>query len=165
MPVQANLSATSLDDPTLPHLVEQLLDETGADPATIIFEITETALLSSEVNADRFAVRVHELRCRLALDDFGTGYGGFTYLKHLPIDELKIDMELVRDATTNSASRHVIDAVVSLARGFGLHTVGEGVEDQATLDALKELDVDYAQGYFLGCPAPIDASPDRDQAH
>ena len=160
MPVQINLSATSLDDPTLPHLIEQLLDETGADPASVIFEITETALLNSAVNAGRFAVRVHELGCRLALDDFGTGYGGFTYLKQLPIDELKIDIEFVRDATTNPASRHVIDAVVSLARAFGLRTVGEGVEDQATLDILEDLQVDYAQGYFLGRPGPIDASPE-----
>ena len=159
MPVQINLSATSLDDPALPHLIGQLLGEIGADPATVVFEITETALMNSEVNAGRFAVRVHELGCRLALDDFGTGYGGFTYLKQLPIDELKIDLEFVRDATTSPASRHVIDAVVSLSRAFGLHTVGEGVEDGATLELLKALGVDYAQGYFPGRPAPIDAPP------
>jgi EAL domain-containing protein (putative c-di-GMP-specific phosphodiesterase class I) len=159
MPVQINLSATSLDDPTLPLLIEQLLEETGADPATVIFEITETAVLRSDVDAERFAVRVHELGCRLALDDFGTGFGGFTYLKQLPIDELKIDIEFVRDAVTNPASRHVIDAVVSLARAFGLRTVGEGVEDQATLDVLKDLKVGYAQGYFLGRPAPIETAP------
>lgn len=157
MPVQINLSATSLDDPTLPHLIDQLLQETGADPTTVLFEITETALLNSEVHAARFAQHVHELGCRLALDDFGTGYGGFTYLKALPIDELKIDIEFVRDAVANPASRHVIDAVVSLAQAFGLRTVGEGVEDQATLDVLKELNVDLAQGYFLGRPGPIDA--------
>lgn len=161
MPVQINLSARSLDDPTLPHLLEQLLQETDADPARVTFEITETALLNSAINAGRFAVLIHELGCRLALDDFGTGYGGFTYLKQLPIDELKIDIEFVRDATTNPASRHVIDAVVSLARAFGLHTVGEGVEDQATLDVLKDLNVDYAQGFFLGRPVPIDGSRER----
>ena len=161
MPVQINLSATSLDDPTLPHLIDQLLQETGADPATVLFEITETALINSEVNAARFALHVNELGCRLALDDFGTGYGGFTYLKQLPIDELKIDIEFVRDAVTNPASRHVIDAVVSLARAFGLVTVGEGVEDQATLDTLKELNVDLAQGYFLGRPAALDAHRQR----
>jgi PAS domain S-box-containing protein len=161
LPVQINLSATSLDDPTLPHLVEQLLEETGADPTTIMFEITETALLASDVNAARFAEHMHRLGCRLALDDFGTGYGGFTYLKQLPIDELKIDIEFVRDATIDPASRLVIDAVVSLARAFGLRTVGEGVEDQATLDLLKELGVDSAQGYFLGRPGPIDRARRR----
>ncbi len=155
LPVQINLSATSLDDQTLAHLIEQLLEETGADPGRVMFEITETALLDSEVLAARFAHRAHELGCTLALDDFGTGYGGFTSLKQLPIDELKIDIEFVRDAVTNPASRHVVAAVVSLARAFGLRTVGEGVEDQATLDILRELQVDLAQGYYLGRPGPL----------
>ncbi len=156
LPVQINLSATSLDDATLLHLIEQLLEETGADPALVMFEITETALLDSDLQATRFAARVHELGCALALDDFGTGYGGFTYLKQLHIDELKIDVEFVRDVTTNPASRHVIAAVVSLAHAFGLRTVGEGVEDQATLDVVRELGVDLVQGYFLGRPGPVD---------
>lgn len=157
MAVQINVSATSLDDPTLPHLIEQLLAETGADPTLVMFEITETALIDSAEHAITFARRVNALGCSLALDDFGTGYGGFTYLKQLPIDELKIDMEFVRDATTNPASRHVIDAVVSLARAFGVRTVAEGVEDQATLDLLRALQVDLAQGYLLGRPAPVGA--------
>jgi len=157
MAVQINVSATSLDDPTLPHLIEQLLAETGADPTLVMFEITETALIDSAEHAITFARRVNALGCSLALDDFGTGYGGFTYLKQLPIDELKIDMEFVRDATTNPASRHVIDAVVSLARAFGVRTVAEGVEDQATLDLLRALQVDLVQGYLLGRPAPVGA--------
>ena len=161
MPVQINLSATSLDDAALPHHLEQLLAETGADPTHVTFEITETALLNSGVHAANFALRAHELGCALSLDDFGTGYGGFTYLKQLAIDQLKIDIEFVRDATTNPASRHVIDAVVSLARAFGLTTVGEGVEDQASLDLLRELQVDLAQGYFLGRPGPIGPAQHR----
>lgn len=161
MAVRINLSATSLDDPNLADLVEQLVATSGADPSLVSFEITETALLHSADAARRFAVHIHELGCKLALDDFGTGYGGFTYLKQLPIDELKIDIEFVRDATTNPASRHVIDAVVSLARAFGLRTVGEGVEDAATLDLLAELEVDRAQGYFLGRPHPVDAQRQR----
>ena len=163
LPVQINLSATSLDDPTLPHYLEQLLTETGADPTQVTFEITETALLNSEVHAARFAVRAHALGCALSLDDFGTGYGGFTYLKQFPIDQLKIDIEFVRDVTTNPASRHVIDAVVSLGHAFGLTTVGEGVEDQATLDVLRDLKVDLVQGYFLARPGPI-ARPHEEPA-
>ncbi len=161
MAVQLNVSATSLDDTTLPHLIEQLLAETGADPKLVVFEITETALVDSTEHAISFAQRVNALGCALALDDFGTGYGGFTYLKQLPIDELKIDMEFVRDATTNPASRHVIDAVVSLARAFGVRTGAEGVEDQPTLQLLRALDVDLAQGYLLGRPAPLDPEVTR----
>ncbi len=93
--------------------------------------------------------------CQLALDDFGTGYGAFTYLKHLPVDVLKIDIEFVRDATTNPASRHLITAVVNLARSFDLTTVAEGVEDQPTLELLTQLGVDRAQGYHIGRPGPL----------
>ena len=152
-PVHINLSATSLGDSALPHLIEQLLAETGARPADVVFEITETALLDNDVNARYFAERVHELGCQLALDDFGTGYGSFTYIKQFPIDYLKIDIEFVRDAVTNPASRHVLDAVVSLAKAFRLRTVAEGVEDEETLELLRRLGVDLAQGYLLGRPA------------
>ena len=75
----------------------------------------------------------------------------------MPIDFLKIDIEFVRDVTTNPASRHVIEAVVALARAFDLQSVGEGVEDAATLELLRELDVDFAQGYYIARPAPLTA--------
>lgn len=164
-PVEINLSARSFADTSLPYLVRQLLDETGADPSLLVFELTETAMLDNAEEAARFADRIRALGCQLALDDFGTGFGAFVYLKHLPVDLLKIDMEFVRDATTNPASRHVISAVVALARSLGIHTVAEGVEDAATLHLLVELGVDQAQGYHLGRPAPWPptdvALPDR----
>jgi PAS domain S-box-containing protein len=152
-PVEINLSATSLEDVTLPHLIEQLLHDSGAHPGNIVLEITETALLDNDVTAQYFADRIRQLGCELALDDFGTGYGGFTYLKRYPLDYLKIDIEFVRDAMTSAASRHVIESVVSLARAFGLRTIAEGVEDVATLRLLGTLDVDLAQGFLLGRPA------------
>lgn len=155
--VEINLSATSLEDVALPHLIEQLLADTGADPADVVFEITETALLHNHATARRFAADVRQLGCLLALDDFGTGYGGFTYLKTFPLDFLKIDIEFVRDAVTDPASRHVIGAVVSLAEAFGLQTIAEGVEDEATLELLRDLHVDQAQGFLLGRPGPLDA--------
>jgi PAS domain S-box-containing protein len=154
-PVEINLSARSLDDPELPQLIERTLERTGADPASVVFEITETALIENDQTARHFVDRVHQLGCQLALDDFGTGYGGFTYLKRLPVDFLKIDIEFVRDVVTNPASRHVTEAVVSLAQAFGLRTVAEGVEDEATLELLTSLGVDLAQGYHLGRPAPF----------
>ena len=120
-----------------------------------MFEITETALIQDEVAARHFAERLHALGCKLALDDFGTGYGGFTYLKQLPLDYLKIDIEFVRDLATNPASSHVVQAVVALARGFSLQTVAEGVEDAETLELLRELGVDLAQGYHIAKPGPL----------
>jgi EAL domain-containing protein (putative c-di-GMP-specific phosphodiesterase class I) len=105
--------------------------------------------------AQRFASAVAALGCRLALDDFGTGFGGFTYLKKLRIDRLKIDVEFVRDLHSSSASQHVVKAVVSLAKGFGLDTVAEGVEDAESFALLEGYGVTHAQGYFIATPAPI----------
>jgi PAS domain S-box-containing protein len=155
MSVQVNLSARSVGDPAVLEIIERCLAQTGADPGNIVFEITETALIAGEVDAKEFADRLRALGCGLALDDFGTGYGGLTYLKQMPIDFLKIDIEFVRDIKTNPASRYVIEAVVALARAFDLQTVGEGVEDSETLELLRELDVDFAQGYYIARPAPL----------
>jgi PAS domain S-box-containing protein len=154
-PVQINVSARSVSDPTILDHIERCVTQIKADPRLLVFEITETALVEDEAAASAFAQRLHQLGCKLALDDFGTGYGSFTYLKHLPVDYLKIDIEFVRDLVTSSASRHVVEAVVALARGFSLKTVGEGVEDKRTLELLAELGVDFAQGYDIGRPAPI----------
>ncbi|HEV7493696.1 EAL domain-containing protein [Baekduia sp.] len=156
LPVELNVSGGSISDPELITHIEACLRETGADPALMVFEITETALVSDEEAGRHFVQRVHELGCKLALDDFGTGYGGFTYLKQLPVDYLKIDIEFVRDLRTSDASLHVVEAVVNLARGFGLQTVAEGVEDVETLTLLKTLGVDYAQGYYIARPGPLE---------
>ncbi len=153
--VQINISARSISDPSLVDYIKQTLERAGADPVSIVFEITETTLISDETSARAFVEALHLLGCKIALDDFGTGYGGFTYLKQLPIDFLKIDMEFVGDLRTNSASVLVVQAIVDLAKGFGLKTVGEGVEDLETLDLLRSLGVDYAQGFHIGRPAPI----------
>ena len=98
--VEVNVSARSISDPSLVDYVERAIANAGADPATMVFEITETTLVSDEVAARAFVTDLHNLGCQIALDDFGTGYGGFTYLKQLPIDFLKIDLEFVRDLRT-----------------------------------------------------------------
>jgi EAL domain-containing protein (putative c-di-GMP-specific phosphodiesterase class I) len=127
----------------------------------MVFELTETALLRSEQTAQEFIDGIGALGCGLALDDFGTGYGGFTYLKRFPVDYLKIDIEFVRDLPRDQASQHVVHAVVALAKGFGQKTVAEGVEDAETLALLRDYGVDYAQGYFLGRPAPLTETLER----
>jgi PAS domain S-box-containing protein len=154
-PVQINVSGRSISDPSLVDYIKQAIERERADPVNIVFEITETTLVSNETAARAFVEALHLLGCKIALDDFGTGYGGFTYVKQLPIDFLKIDREFVRDLRTNSASLHVVQAIVNLAAGFGQKTVGEGVEDPETLDLLRTLGVDYAQGFHVGRPAPL----------
>jgi PAS domain S-box-containing protein len=153
--IEANLSAASVGGSGLLPFIDRQLREAGADPANLVFEITETALMRNVTAGDAFARGLAELGCGLALDDFGTGFGGFTYLKKLPITYLKIDIEFVRDLVTNRESLHVVKAIVSLARAFGLRTIAEGVEDEETLAMLRTEGVDFGQGFHLGRPAPI----------
>ncbi len=157
--VQVNLSAESVGDPELLSLIKQQLHDTGTDPSNIVFEITETALMHDINAGETFARGLCDMGCSVALDDFGTGFGSFTYLKNLPIHYLKIDIEFVRELISNPANRHVVKAIVSLARGFGHQTIAEGVEDAETLQLLRECGVDFAQGYHIGRPAPVDAVP------
>jgi EAL domain-containing protein (putative c-di-GMP-specific phosphodiesterase class I) len=124
----------------------------------IAVELTETALISSEQAARQFVEGLAQIGCEFALDDFGTGYGGFMYLKQLPIDYLKIDMEFVRDLTVSEGSQRVVRAVVDLAKGFGQETIAEGIEDVETRDLLAAMGVDFGQGYLFGHPASIDQS-------
>ncbi len=153
--VELNLSADSLGDPSLADDFIAAVTEHGADPARIVVELTETALLPDDTVAWTFIERIRALGCEFALDDFGTGFGTFSYLKRLPIDYLKIDIDFVRDLRSNPASRNVVEAVVALARSFGHRTIAEGVEDDETLQTLRRMGVDYAQGYLIGHPSPI----------
>lgn len=154
-PVQVNMSATSLADAGLAASVADALAVAGADPRDVVIEVTETALITSEEAASAFIAQMRALGCAVALDDFGTGYGGFRHLKTLPVDILKIDTEFVRDLPGSRPSRHVVEAVVSLARAFGQGTVAEGVESREALVMLEHLGVDLAQGHFIGRPRPV----------
>lgn len=153
--VEVNLSGASIGDLDMLAVVERELQESGADPSKLVFEITETALMQNAETGEKFARRLSEIGCGFALDDFGTGYGGFTYLKRLPVQFLKIDIEFVLGMKESSQDRHLVTAVVNLAQGFQSKTIAEGVEDQETLELLRECGVDYAQGYHLGHPAPL----------
>ena len=158
-PVQVNVSARSVVDPDVLEHIERCIKDSAVAPGMLVFEITETAIIEDEQAARVFAERLRALGCKIALDDFGTGYGTLTYLKQIPLDYLKLDIEFVRDVVINDASRHVVQAVVSLARDFNLETVAEGVEDAEALALLRRLGVDRAQGYHLARPAPFDRRP------
>jgi PAS domain S-box-containing protein len=152
-PVEVNLSGMSIGSPRLLAHIERELGHHDVHPAHLVFEITETALMENIELGERFANRLTALGCRFALDDFGTGFGSFTYLKRLSARYLKIDIEFVRDLRHSEPDRHVIKAIVALATGFGQETIAEGVEDEETLVLLRELGVDFAQGFHIGRPA------------
>jgi EAL domain-containing protein (putative c-di-GMP-specific phosphodiesterase class I) len=162
--LQVNVSAESIGTGELLSVIEHELRETGAEASKLVFEITETALMRDVDAGVAFADGLVKLGCGLALDDFGTGFGSFTYLKRLPIKYLKIDVEFVRHLEWNPANQHLVKAIVNLAQGFGQQTIAEGVEDEETLELLREYGVDFAQGFHLGRPAPIEDLPPAGRA-
>jgi len=154
--VEVNLSGKSIGDANLIKLIETQLHTVGPDPGNLVFEITETAAAENLDLARDFAWRLRGLGCGFALDDFGTGYGTFAYLKHLPVTFIKIDMEFVRYLAIDPSDQKIVKSIIAVAQNFGVQTIAEGVEHQTTLDLLRSLGVDYAQGYLIGEPKPID---------
>jgi diguanylate cyclase (GGDEF)-like protein/PAS domain S-box-containing protein len=152
--LEVNLSALSIDDELLLAHIGQRLSETMVDPSRLILEITETAAIGDVETARRFAAGLHDLGVSLALDDFGTGFGSFYYLKHLPADYLKIDGDFVQ-SPRSTTDELVIESIVRIASGLGKRTIAEHVEDEQTVEAMREMGVDYAQGYHLGAPGPL----------
>jgi EAL domain-containing protein (putative c-di-GMP-specific phosphodiesterase class I) len=146
------LSADSLGDPGIPGLIESELDRKGVPPHSVVFEITETAAIANLEDAQAFAARLTDIGCQFALDDFGAGYGSFYYLKHLPFEYLKIDGEFIRHLTSSAVDQVIVEAIVGAAQQLGKQTVAEYVADAPTLERLRTLHVDHAQGYFIGHP-------------
>jgi PAS domain S-box-containing protein len=153
--VEVNLSAKTISDLSQVDRIEQAVLASGCPSENLIFEITETAVADHLDAAHEFAARLRKLGCRFALDDFGVGHGTFTYLRHFAVDYLKIDIQFVRELLCDDSDRQVVQAILGVARQFGIQTIAEGVEDQATLDALRSMGVDYAQGYWVGRPVPL----------
>ena len=151
-----NLSGKVVDDPELLPLLKRLLQISSVDPGRLLFEITETAALADIQAAQRLIGAIRDLGCRTALDDFGVGFSSFLYLKELPVDIVKIDGSFIRNLPRSTNDRIFVKAMADVATGLGKHTIAEFVEDQATLAMLGELGVDYAQGYYVGKPGPLD---------
>ena len=156
--LSVNLSGPSVSDPQLLEVVERELSESGIDPTSLIFEVTETAAIINIEKAKLFGRRLADLGCAFALDDFGAGFGSFYYLKHLPFDYLKIDGDFIRNLPDNAPDQLTVQAIVQIARGLHKRTIAEFVESQPTLELLRLYGVDYAQGYHIGRPVPVTES-------
>lgn len=152
-----NLSALSVSSEHTPAFVAGELARTGVDPAAVVLEVTETAAIADLQRARLFITQITELGCSIALDDFGAGFGSFYYLKYFPMSLLKINGEFIRNLSASSADRVIVQAIVAMAHSLGKQTVAEHVQDDATLTLLRELGVDYAQGFHIARPAPIAA--------
>jgi len=152
--IAMNLSAVSLTDPDMLAHVQRGLERHAADPARLILEVTETASISDMELARAFCLGARELGCAVALDDFGAGFGSFHYLKHLPFDFLKIDGAFIRGLPGSAHDQLVVKALVGLVGAMGKRTIAEFVGDRETLRLLRELGVDYAQGFEIGRPGP-----------
>jgi len=148
-----NLSGLSVGDPSVLQLIERKLDESRLWPERITFEITETAACENMSKALDFIGRVRQLGCHIALDDFGVGFSSFSYLKHLRVDKIKIDGAFVRNIHHSNEDQLFVKALIDVAKGLGIQTIAEFVETQQVLDMVRELGVDYVQGYFLGKPS------------
>jgi diguanylate cyclase (GGDEF)-like protein/PAS domain S-box-containing protein len=153
--LEVNLSGMTMGDTRFPEEVRRELTSSGIDPASLIFEVTETAAVADIEQARLFAQSLSGVGCRFALDDFGSGYASFYYLKHLPISYLKIDGEFVRELPASPTDQLIVRALVDVCAGLGIKTIAEFVTDQETMDMVRDLGVDFAQGYHLGKPAPV----------
>lgn len=153
-----NISGKSLGaDGFLDYIIDEF-DRTGVSPERVLFEITETSAIANLPNAMRFISVLKEIGCLFVLDDFGQGLSSFGYLKNLPLDYLKIDGEFVREMVDDPIQAALVNSIREIGEVMGLRTIAESVEDEATLDALSEIGVDYAQGYYLARPQPFDAA-------
>jgi len=151
-----NLSGHSLNEQTVLDFISRKFEESPVPPEKICFEITETVAVANLAKATSFMNVLRQKGCRFALDDFGSGLSSFAYLKSLPVDFLKIDGLFVRDILNDSLDLALVKSINEIGKVLGMKTIAEFVEDAAILAKIKEVGVDYAQGFVLGHPRPID---------
>ncbi len=157
IPVAVNISSRSLLGTPFSDRVAEALEQTGLPGDLLCIEITEHTVMDDPPTAIDALQRVRALGVRTSIDDYGTGYSSMTYLKTLPVDELKIDRSFICDMATDPRSQALVASTIDLGHNLGLSVVAEGIEDEATADALRHLGCDIAQGYHFARPAPADA--------
>jgi diguanylate cyclase (GGDEF)-like protein len=152
--VSVNLSMKDLLNPELPDLVAGLSAKIGIDPSWIIFEITEGSIMTDPNRALIIVERLKSMGFDFSIDDFGTGYSSMAYLKRLPVSELKIDKSFVLDMMTNDNDTIIVQATIGLAHNLGLIVTAEGVEEKESLEMLRKMGCDIAQGFFFSKAVP-----------
>lgn len=153
--MSVNISGQSIDDETFIQQFTQLLKGANLPRHCVSVELTEQAAIANLPSAKSMVGRLGALGCGFALDDFGTGANSLTYLKALNVNRVKIDGSFVRDVLSDRNSKATVTAIVELARGLGIETVAEYVENEEISAEIRRLGVDYAQGYAYGKPEPL----------
>ncbi|NQD37551.1 EAL domain-containing protein [Permianibacter sp. IMCC34836] len=150
-----NLSGASINQSLFHQFVADELQRSGVTPSLVCFEVTETAAIANLQSARAFIQQMKQLGCAFALDDFGAGMSSFAYLRNLPVDYLKIDGVFVKDLANNAMDYAMVRAINEVGKVMGMQTIAEFVENDAVLAKLREIGVDYAQGYGIARPAPL----------
>jgi diguanylate cyclase (GGDEF)-like protein/PAS domain S-box-containing protein len=151
--VAINVSGRQLDQPDFPQRVREVLDATKIDPSTVTLEITETTLIYDDPRTLRQLGALKELGVKIAIDDFGTGYSSIGYLRHLPIDTIKIDRSFISQLEHDHQTAAIVNTITTLAHTLGMKVVAEGVENARQLDTLRSAGCDWVQGFFFARPA------------
>lgn len=159
--IAINVSPRNLLNDQYPDSVQRLLQQYQLPPSVLQLEITESALISDPEKALVNLQRIHALGVKLAIDDYGTGYSSLAYLKRMPVDTLKIDISFTSQMLHNHADAMIVRSTIALAQNLGLVVVAEGVEDSETLEALRAIGCDEAQGYHIARPMPADEATER----
>lgn len=152
-----NLSAKTLKSPTLIPYLRSGLALYGVDPTRVILEITESCFIDAPQRSLEIMNLLCEMGFRLSIDDFGTGFSSLSYLKDMPLSELKIDQSFIRNVRSAHGEQAIVTSIIELAHNLGLTVVAEGIEDESTCGWLRELHCDAGQGYLLARPMPCEA--------
>lgn len=156
--IAVNMAVSDLSDPTFPDRVREAVEEAGVAPAVLHLEVTESGVMSEPEKILSCLERLRDIGVRLAIDDFGTGSSSLAYLHRLPIHACKIDRSFVRRLTSEASSVAIVRATIELAHALNLRVIAEGVEDSVTLEVLRAMGCDLAQGYFISEPIAAGAT-------
>jgi EAL domain-containing protein (putative c-di-GMP-specific phosphodiesterase class I) len=151
-----NVSGHSVNDETFPDFVLEQFSRSQAPTSKVCFEITETAAIANLENAREFMNRMKIIGCRFSLDDFGTGLSSYSYLRNLPVDYVKIDGVFVKGIVDNPGDYAVVRSINEIGHYMGKQTIAEFVESDAVLERLKEIGVDFVQGYHIDKPTRLE---------
>lgn len=153
--IAINLSAQAFKDDNLVPTILENLKATGVDPKRITFELTESASLFNLHITQRVIAELHKLGCSFSVDDFGSGFSSFAYLKDLPADYIKLDGSFIQNLHRDTIDQTLVRSMIQVIQALGKKAVAEYVENEAILDILKTMGVDFVQGYHIGHPLPI----------